>query len=224
MHADRVNRVALTLFGLILLAAGGAGLAASTGAFGAALSRHTLLANPAGRYIGHHGGWLWPAIAGGCLLLALACLRWIWALLASTDRAGDITIPGDTAQGTTILQPAALTDALTREISAYHGGGGSSATAVTRGSSSSSPPPPPPTCTPCTTGSKPKPSLTPARPSASPHCPSSSTSSEPRPTRAHPETSARLLTNEDRGRAAGSSRRPGLAGGASGRGRGGWPG
>ena len=121
MHADRVNRVALTLFGLILLAAGGAGLAASTGAFGAALSRHTLLANPAGRYIGHHGGWLWPAIAGGCLLLALACLRWIWALLASTDRAGDITIPGDTAQGTTILQPAALTDALTTEISGYRG-------------------------------------------------------------------------------------------------------
>ena len=89
--------------------------------FGPAFSQRTLLANTAGGYVGQHGGWLWPAIAAGCLLLALACLRWIWALLASTDRAGDLTIPGHTDHGTTILQPAALTDALTREISAYHG-------------------------------------------------------------------------------------------------------
>jgi hypothetical protein len=121
MHADRTNRAALTLLGLLLLAAGGAGMAASTGAFGAAFSRRALFANPASSYIGQHGGWLWPAIAGGCLLLALACLRWILALVASTDRAGDITIGGATDQGTTLLQPAALTDALTKEISAYHG-------------------------------------------------------------------------------------------------------
>ena len=121
MHADRSNRLLLALAGLLVLAAGGAGMAASTGVFGAAFARRTLLDNPAGRYIGHHGGWLWPAVAGACLLLALACLRWIVALLASTDRAGDITIPGDTGEGTTILQPAAIADALTREISAYHG-------------------------------------------------------------------------------------------------------
>jgi hypothetical protein len=121
MHADRTNRAALTLLGLLLLAAGGAGMTASTGVFGAAFSRRTLFVNPASSYIGQHGGWLWPAIAGGCLLLALACLWWILALLASTDRAGDLTIPGDTGRGTTILHPAAVTDALTREISAYHG-------------------------------------------------------------------------------------------------------
>lgn len=120
MHADRTNRVALTLFALLVLAAGGAGMAASAGVFGAAFSRRTLLANQAGSYIGQHSSWLWYAVAGGCLLLALACLRWILALIASTDRAGDITIPGSKDHGTTILQPAALTDALTREISAYH--------------------------------------------------------------------------------------------------------
>jgi len=121
MHADRANRVALTLSGLLILAAGGAGMAVSAGAAGAAFSRRTLLANPAGRYIGHHSSWLWPAVAAACLLLALACLRWLLALLASTDRTGDITVPGRTDQGTTLLQPAALTHALTTEISAYHG-------------------------------------------------------------------------------------------------------
>jgi hypothetical protein len=121
MHADRTNRVALTLFGLLVLAAGGAGMAASTGVFGAAFSRRTLLANQAGRYIGQHGGWLWPAVAGACLLLALACLRWILALLASTDRVGEIIIPGRKDQGTTVMHPAAVTDALASEIGAYHG-------------------------------------------------------------------------------------------------------
>ena len=43
------------------------------------------------------------------------------ALLASTDRAGDITIGGSTDEGTTVLRPAALVDALTSEVSAYHG-------------------------------------------------------------------------------------------------------
>ena len=121
MHADRTNRLMLALSGLVVLAAGAAGIATSTGVFGASFSRRTLFDNQASSYIGHHGGWLWPAVAGACLLLALACLRWILALLASTDRAGDITIPGGTDQGTTIVQPAAITDALTREISTYHG-------------------------------------------------------------------------------------------------------
>ena len=121
MHADRTNRVALTVFGLLVLAAGGAAMATSTGVFGTAFSRRTLLDNQAGHYIGHHSNWLWYAVAGACLVIALACLRWILALLASTDRAGDLTIPGGTDQGTTILQPAALTGALTREISAYRG-------------------------------------------------------------------------------------------------------
>ena len=121
MHADRTNRFALTLLGLLVLLAGAAGMTASTGVFGAAFSKRTLFANRVSTYIGHHGTWVWAAAAGVCLLIALACLRWILALLASTDRVGDITISDGTDQGATILQPAALTDALAREINAYHG-------------------------------------------------------------------------------------------------------
>src|ERR1700749_2237585 len=121
MHADRTNRVMVTFFGLLLLAVGAAAMAASTGVFGATFSRQALLANRVSAYFGDHGGWLWPAIAGGCVLIALACLRWMLALLASTDRAGDIIIGGSTDEGTTVLLPAALVDALTSEVSAYHG-------------------------------------------------------------------------------------------------------
>lgn len=45
MHADRSNRLLLALAGLLVLAAGGAGMAASTGVFGADFARRTLLDN-----------------------------------------------------------------------------------------------------------------------------------------------------------------------------------
>jgi hypothetical protein len=121
MHADRTNRIMLSLFGLLLLAAGGAAMAASTGVFGSSFARQTLLGNRVGTYFSNHGDWLWPAIAVGCLLIGLACLRWMLTLLASTDRAGDIVIGTSTDEGTTVLRPAALVDALTSEVSAYHG-------------------------------------------------------------------------------------------------------
>jgi hypothetical protein len=121
MHADRTNRVLLTLFGLLVALFGAAMMAASTGLFGQSFARQRLLSNRVSQYFGHHGGWLWPAIAVGCVLIGLACLRWLLALLASSDRAGDIIIGASTEQGTTVLHPDALIEALTTEVSAYHG-------------------------------------------------------------------------------------------------------
>jgi hypothetical protein len=121
MHADRINRLALALFGLLVLLAGVASLVASVGGFGTPLSRHALFANRVSAYIGRHGDWLWPAAAAACLLIALVALRWIVALLLSTDRAADITVTGTSKQGTTIMHPAALTGAVSREIATYHG-------------------------------------------------------------------------------------------------------
>ena len=60
MHADRTNRVALTLFGLLVLLAGAAGMTASLGGFGTAFSSRALFANRVSTYIGQHGTWLWP--------------------------------------------------------------------------------------------------------------------------------------------------------------------
>jgi hypothetical protein len=121
MRADRTNRFALTVLGVLLLLAGAAAMAASAGEFGTAFSRRTLFANRVGGYVGQHGSWVWPAAAGAGLILALLMLRWLTALLIGTDRAGDIIVPDGDDQGTTIIRPAALTSALTREISSYHG-------------------------------------------------------------------------------------------------------
>ena len=127
MHADRTNRVVLTLFGLIILLAGAFGLTASAGGFGKTYASRALIANQASTFIGAHGSWFWPAAAAVCLLIALLSLRWIVALLLSTDRAGDITITRSSREGTTIMRPAALTGAVTREIETYHGAGSAKA-------------------------------------------------------------------------------------------------
>jgi hypothetical protein len=121
MHADRTNRFALGLFGLLVLLAGAAAMTASVGGFGTAFSRRALLDNRASSYIGANGTWVWAAAAFVCLLIFLAALRWLLVLLVSTDRVGDITIPGSKDQGTTTLPPAALTGALAGEIGNYHG-------------------------------------------------------------------------------------------------------
>jgi hypothetical protein len=120
MHADRTNRIALTLFGLLVLLIGAAGLTASVGAFGKSFSHRTLFTNRVSTYTGHHG-WVWYAAAAVCFVIAVLALRWILALLISTDRAGDIPIPVAMSDGTTILRPTAVIGALTREVSTYHG-------------------------------------------------------------------------------------------------------
>ena len=49
------------------------------------------------------------------------CSSDLLILLVSTDRAGDITLPGSKDHGTTTLPPAALTGALAGEVGNYHG-------------------------------------------------------------------------------------------------------
>lgn len=121
MHADRTNRTALTLFGVIVLVAGVAGLLTNRGVFSKSLARKALFDNAISLYIGDNGSWLWPLFAVVCAILALLCLRWIYTLLTSTDRAGDMTLPGDKSAGRTTLRGSAFTAALVAELETYRG-------------------------------------------------------------------------------------------------------
>jgi len=121
MHADRTNRILLILLALALTAAGVAGALAGFGAFGQRIKHQALLSEQLSDYFGRHGDWLWPVIALAAAIIALLALRWLLALLFSTDRAGDLPLTGDRAAGRTTLSAAALTDAVAAEINSYPG-------------------------------------------------------------------------------------------------------
>jgi hypothetical protein len=121
MHADRTNRAMLILFAVALSAAGVAGALAGFGAFGEATKHDMLVSEEVSDYFGRHGDWLWPVIAAVAAIIALLALRWLLALLFSTDRAGDLPLTGDRSAGRTTLSAAALTDAVAAEIDSYPG-------------------------------------------------------------------------------------------------------
>lgn len=121
MHTDRTNRTALIVLGFLILAAGVAGLVGSVGGFGTAFAHKALITNRVSRYFGAQGTWLWPVIAVAAALLGLLALRWLYVLVSSTDRAGELTLPGDRSAGRTTLRPAALSTAVQDEITTYRG-------------------------------------------------------------------------------------------------------
>ena len=121
MHADRTNRMILLLLAMLLIAAGlGAG-AASIGTFGTAARHSPLIANPAGTFTGAQGDWLWPVAAAAAVILVLLALRWLLALLFSSDRSGDLLIHPAGPAGRTTLATGALTEAVVEEIEGYRG-------------------------------------------------------------------------------------------------------
>jgi hypothetical protein len=121
MHADRTNRIMLLLLALLLIAVGVDAGAASIGAYGADTRHSLLMANPTGRFIGARGAWLWPVAAVAAVIIVLLALRWLLALLFSTDRTGDLPISQASSAGRTTLAAGALTEAVAQEIESYRG-------------------------------------------------------------------------------------------------------
>jgi MFS family permease len=121
MHADRTSRAVLALLGLLLLAAGTAGVLAGTDVLGRDVDRRHLLDNPVAGFIGDNTEWFWPVVALVAAVLAVLALRWLIALLSPAPGTRDIVIGGDRSAGRTILRSGALGDALTTELQTYRG-------------------------------------------------------------------------------------------------------
>lgn len=119
-RTDRVNRTALSLFGLCLLGVGGYGLARGWGAFGVRASADPLLLDSWRNFVARNDDWFWPVAAVVSVLVALLGLRWLRAQLAAAVPVGlDLTHRGD--GGTTIVNPSGAARALAGEIETYRG-------------------------------------------------------------------------------------------------------
>jgi len=109
MNVDALNRTVFLLLGLILLAAGGLGLARGAEAFGTARATRPVLTKTVQEYPDQHP-WFWWAVAGACLLIALLALRWLLSQLHS-DRTTRIDRTTDAQDGYTLVHAGALSDA-----------------------------------------------------------------------------------------------------------------
>ncbi|MFB4319730.1 alkaline shock response membrane anchor protein AmaP [Actinomadura sp. 21ATH] len=118
-HASRLNHVGLTLLGLVLLAAGAAGLARGLGAFGTRAAADPLITERMRSFAGDQG-WFWPAVAATGVVLALLGLAWLLAQARSERLPGLALNPGG-AGGSTRLSGKAVTAALEDEIGDYPG-------------------------------------------------------------------------------------------------------
>ena len=112
-RANVINRVVLTVLGLLLLTAGGLGLALSLGAFGESRADNSVLPEevrtfPDGR------AWFWWAVAGVLLLIAVLALLWLLTQL-KTDRTTRLDLTTNARDGYTTLHASALTKAVEDE-------------------------------------------------------------------------------------------------------------
>ncbi len=83
---DRLNRVVLSLLGLILLAGGAYGLARGYGAFGDSRADQPVLVESVRTFVGRNDTWFWPVSFVVALLIAYLGYRWLRAQLIPGGR------------------------------------------------------------------------------------------------------------------------------------------
>lgn len=112
--ADTANRIVLFMLGLLLVVAGGLGLALSLGAFGNSRATSPVLPEQVHTFPDDQT-WFWWATAGVALLIALLAFMWLVAQLR-THRVSRLDRTTDAREGYTKLHAGALTKAVEDEI------------------------------------------------------------------------------------------------------------
>jgi hypothetical protein len=128
-RADRLNRVLLTLLGLLLLAAGVTGLLFGLGVLGQDVADRRILGPQVSRFVGDNAAWFWPVVALVALLLGLLALRWVLQQLRS-DRVGYLDLTTERSRGETLVASPAVTEALVAATERCAGVDGASARLV----------------------------------------------------------------------------------------------
>lgn len=124
-RANVINRAVLTVLGLLLVAAGGLGLAISLGAFGARSATYPALREDL-RTFPDTRPWFWWAVAAILLLIAVLSLLWLLTQFR-TDRSTRLDRTTNPSDGYTTVHSSALTDAVESEALAIDGVTGASA-------------------------------------------------------------------------------------------------
>jgi hypothetical protein len=119
-RVDGVNRILITLFGLLFVATGVVGLLVGAGVFGEAAARTALISQQMRDYAGRNSSWYWAVVGAGAAAVALLAMWWLYAQ-ASSSRVPSVQLVDDDADGSTRLQAAALTDAVEADLSRYPG-------------------------------------------------------------------------------------------------------
>jgi hypothetical protein len=118
-QADTANRIVLLLLGLLVLTAGGLGLALSLGAWGSTEANGPVLSETLRDYPDDNP-WFWWAVAGVAILTAVLCLLWLRAQLR-TRRVSRVDRTTDPREGTTTIHAAAIVRAVEDEVDAIPG-------------------------------------------------------------------------------------------------------
>jgi hypothetical protein len=115
----RGNHVGLTVVGVVLLAAGLAGVAVGTGAVGTKRSHSDVLTRWETGWVAARG-WVSPAVAAAAAVVALLCLRWL-LVQVRRDGFGGVQLETDRRHGDTDVASRVLERTVADEISEYPG-------------------------------------------------------------------------------------------------------
>jgi hypothetical protein len=116
---ERLNRVVLTLLGLLLSLGAAAGLAVGARAFGPASAHRRLLETQVSGYADRMP-WFWWAVAAGTVLLGVLALTWLLAQ-GRSDRIGRVDLAVNDGDGVTVVHADAIAGAVEHEVGSFPG-------------------------------------------------------------------------------------------------------